>query len=223
MYPLFFLPFFIVLSSCSAVGVRTTQELDYQVIKVYGEYELRKYNDYKVVQTTAGGSYEQASSKNFRKLFKYITGNNQSEADISMTAPVKLQSVTIDMTAPVQIQSVEDRGGEGRYSMQFVLPSEYQGENAKKAPLALDPSVTLSVVPASRVAVKRFSGILSEKAVASQENLLRDWIRQEGLTPLGRVSSAGFDPPWTIPFFRRNEVMFRVEINSGEGEKQREE
>lgn len=196
------------MSACSVVGIRTTEELKYELISQEGKYELRRYDEYFVASTSSSGSYREATRENFRKLFRYITGDNQSQEDISMTAPVELQREQIDMTAPVQI--AEGEGHAESYSMNFVLPSEYQGADGRVPPVPTDSTVTLQRVPAGLLAIKSFSGILRQALIDEQEELLRSWIEGRGLVAEGAVMAYGFDPPWTIPFLRRNEVSLRV-------------
>lgn len=196
------------MSACSVVGIRTTEELEYELVSQEGKYELRQYDEYFVASTSSHGSYRDATRENFRKLFRYITGDNEFQQDISMTAPVELQREQIDMTAPVQI--AEGEGQAESYSMNFVLPSEYQGADGRVPPVPTDSTVTLQRVPAGLLAIKSFSGIMRQGAVDEQEELLRNWIEGRGLVPQGEVVASGFDPPWTIPFLRRNEVSLRV-------------
>jgi hypothetical protein len=196
------------MSACSVIGIRTTEELEYELVSQEGEYELRQYDEYYVASTSSLGSYRDATRENFRKLFRYITGDNESQQDISMTAPVELQREQIEMTAPVQI--AEGEGQTESYSMNFVLPSEYQGSDGRVPPVPTNPTVAVQRVPAGLLAIKRFSGILRQSLIDEQEELLRSWIEGRGLVPEGEVMGYGFDPPWTIPFLRRNEVSLRV-------------
>ena len=95
-----------------------------------------------------------------------------------------------------------------RTQLSFVLPSEYTMETL---PVPTDPNVELAMLPGIKVAVVRYSGFLSAKSIEKQGRRLRDWIEQQGLVATSTPRSAAYDPPWTIPFFRRNEVQIEIE------------
>lgn len=199
---------------CSVFGIRTTPEPAYTVVEGDGSFELRDYDDLLVAQTKVAASYDDASSTAFRRLFRYISGANSTAKDVAMTAPVLQEqepapkeqepsSSEIAMTAPV----LQQETGEGGWTMAFVLPDSY---TLATAPQPSDPEVVLGVLPGRRVAVLRYSGSLSEERMEQRTAELREWIATKGLQPLSEPRSAGYDPPWTLPFLRRNEVLIDV-------------
>jgi hypothetical protein len=122
-----------------------------------------------------------------------------------MTAPVAQQSSEkIAMTAPVAAQ----RDGSGQWVIRFFTPVEYTMETL---PTPNDERVRLVDVPAETVAVLRYSGIASPAAVASHTGELLTTLRDNGFEPKGEPFSWFYDPPWTIPFRRRNEVVVGLE------------
>ena len=135
----------------------------------------------------------------------YIFGNNSSRTGgnekISMTAPVTMQpkSEKISMTVPV---SIEQAGGQWR--VYFVMPGQYTLDTLPKPN---NPAVTLREVPASNYAVIRFSGFTGEDKIARKTADLMTWLESEGIIPIGKPELARYNPPWTLPFLRRNEVM----------------
>ena len=106
------------------------------------------------------------------------------------------------MAAPVTAEK-SSRG----WRFAFVLPAGYRLDNAPK-PTRED--VKLATVPARRVAVKRYSGWWNEASYRENLQLLQDWMRQNGLEADSQPRYAGYDPPWTLPFLRRNEVMIDI-------------
>ena len=142
----------------------------------------------------------------FGRLFDYISGENEGATEIAMTAPV-LQSAEVGteiaMTAPV----LQSFGADGEREMVFVLTDNF---TASTAPEPTDPQVRVTELPARRVAVYRFSGSFSDDAIARSTSMLQEWITEQQLSSIGPPESAGYNPPWTLPPFRRNEVLIPI-------------
>jgi effector-binding domain-containing protein len=194
---------------CSVFGIRTTEEAGYEVIRQDGSFELREYDELVIVETTVEKDFEEAGNIAFRRLFKYISGENAAKTEIAMTAPVVAdpaqppEGEKIAMTAPVL--SEEQEGG-WRYV--FVLPASFSIDTA---PAPTNPDVRLVSVPAKKVAALRYSGSWNEDAMRDNSRELQQWIEANGLKPVSAPRAAGYDPPWTIPFLRRNEILIDVE------------
>ena len=167
-----------------------TEEPSYTVIEQSGDFELRAYDPMIVAETQVSGPMDDASSTGFRLIADYIFGNNTSRAG---------GNEKISMTAPV---SIEQTGEQWR--VHFVMPSQY---NLDTLPKPNNPAVSLREVPASNYAVIRFSGLVGEKKRAAKTVELMKWLDSKGITPIGQPELARYNPPWTLPFFRRNEVM----------------
>jgi hypothetical protein len=148
---------------------------------------------------------DNASSAGFRLIADYIFGNNTSTTGgsekISMTAPVTMEpkSEKISMTAPVSMEKTD-----GQWRVHFVMPSQYTLDTL---PAPNNLAVTLREVPASNYAVIRFSGLAGENKTAKKTSELIVWLDSRGITPIGKPELARYNPPWTLPFLRRNEVM----------------
>lgn len=198
-----------LLAGCSLFGIRSGYEsAAYEIIQEDGSFELRGYEALVVARTSTRATYDESGSASFRRLFGYIAGNNETGKGIAMTTPVFQEgpgSTKIAMTTPV----IEKRSGD-EWTMAFVVPAEYTLESAPKP---TDPDVSLAEIPPRKVAVVRYSGFLSEEKLRDQTVRLLEWIDANGLTPVSGPRSAGYDPPWTIPFLRRNEVL--IEVASG--------
>ena len=197
-----FLAILVLFFTGSAMAI---EEPKYTVIEKSEAFELRDYEPKIVAETLVSGSMDKASSAGFRLIADYIFGNNTSRTGdsekISMTAPVTMEpkSEKISMTAPV---SMEQTGGQWR--VHFVMPGQYTLETLPKPN---NPAVSLREVPTSNYAVIRFSGLAGEDKVAKKVADLMTWLDSKGITPIGKPELARYNPPWTLPFFRRNEVM----------------
>jgi hypothetical protein len=181
------------------------EEPQYTVSEAEGDFELRTYKPMIVAETLVQGSMDEASSAGFRLIADYIFGNNTSATGgnekISMTAPVAMapESEKISMTAPVSMQ----QSGE-QWRVHFVMPSQYTLDSL---PVPNNPAVTLREVPAGNYAVIRFSGFAGEDKVAAKTAELMAWLDSKDLPTNGKPELARYNPPWTLPFLRRNEVM----------------
>ena len=200
----------LVLSSgCSLVGINNVEEAAYTAVIKDDPFELRDYEPMVIVETTIDDDFENAGNKAFRRLFAYITGDNVTNTDISMTAPViadpagTSSGTDIAMTAPV-LQEYSQGGW--RYA--FVLPADLTLETAPKP---IDDKVRLAQVAGKKVAVIQYSGFWSEDSMQEKTSELNDWISANNLTAISEPRWAGYNPPWTIPFLRRNEVMIDVQ------------
>ncbi|MDO9212507.1 MAG: heme-binding protein [Methylococcales bacterium] len=196
----------IFLASCNIVGIRTTEEPIYQVLKQYDTVEIRQYPALVVAQTEINADYKDSSSQGFQRLAGYIFGNNKKQQKIDMTAPVIQQQTaeTIAMTAPV----MQQKSG-AVWLMAFVLPSGY---SVATAPIPLDTAVLLKDIPEKKVAVIKYTGSLSEQAIDDKAKELTTWLSKHNYKAVSAPRSAAYDPPWTLPFLRRNEVHIDIDL-----------
>jgi hypothetical protein len=193
------------------VGIRGgTEEPAHTLEEQVNGVEIRRYGPRIAAQTTVSGSQEAAArSAGFRRLAGYIFGANQGNAKMAMTAPVtqhiqqQRRRQTIAMTAPVSQTS----GPDGAWVIRFFMPAEW---TMNTLPAPTDPSVELVEVAAETVAALRFSGDRDPRAVASRTAELLRELENSAWKPSGAPVAWFYDPPWTVPFRRRNEVAVAV-------------
>ena len=195
-------------AAASSVGVRWgVEEPRYTVEDTVGDVEVRRYGRRIAAETTVPGEEGPARNTGFRRLAGYIFGANHRKATIAMTAPVAQQPAgaahTIAMTAPVS----QTRGAEGGSVIRFFMPAD---STMDALPEPDDTSVRLVAVPAETVAVLRFSGDRSPGAVAHRSGSLLSALRDTAYQPAGSPMAWFYDPPFTVPFRRRNEVAVAV-------------
>lgn len=175
------------------------EEPGYLVERKYADFEIRAYAPYLVAETRVDGAFEDAANQGFRRLFRYIAGENTSRRKIEMTAPVIQAGQKIDMTAPV-IQS----GSSGSYAVRFVMPKSW---SAATIPVPDDKSIVVRAMPALRMAAIRYSGTWSAKNYEANLARLRSGLSRENLTVAGDPLWARYDPPFMPWFLRRNEIL----------------
>ncbi|NTY61921.1 SOUL family heme-binding protein [Mycolicibacterium sphagni] len=169
-----------------------------------GRVQVRRYGPRVAAETTIGADEESARNQGFRLLAGYIFGANSSGDKIAMTAPVAQQtSEAIAMTAPVATQ----RTSSGEWVIRFFMPSTYTLESL---PVPNDDRVRLVTVPSETVAVLRFTGTIDPEAVSARTAQLLKILYRNDIQPTGDPLAWFYDPPWTLPCLRRNEVVVGV-------------
>jgi hypothetical protein len=165
--------------ACTAMATETP---DYQVLSQDGKFEVREYPALTLARTASGDG-------DFMRLFRYISGSNEAEQKIAMTAPVLMK-----------------HEGE-KTGMSFIVPKDVA---AGKVPAPKDAAVTMDEMTAGRFAVYRYSGGRNEENEQEALTKLRAWIGKKQIEVTGDPLFGYYDPPWIPPFMRRNEVMLRM-------------
>ena len=198
--------FTLLIFSNTAMAI---EEPKFTLLEKDQAFELRDYAPKIIAEVVVDGDMREASSKGFRLIADFIFGNNavqsgQSES-ISMTAPVSLEprAEKISMTVPVGVQHQNND-----WKVYFVMPSQYTLETLPKPN---NPLVSIKKIPSQKYAVIRFSGLVDEEKMSKKVAELKQWADNQKLKVLGNPELARYNPPWILPFLRRNEVMVEVE------------
>jgi hypothetical protein len=213
--------FLLLLSVLSASFISplamAIEEPRYEVLVSDGPFEIRHYAPMLVAETFVDGNLDAASSKGFRLIADFIFGNNQlqgsdQKSKIAMTAPVTVepQSSKIAMTAPVTVapQSADVRPESvQRWRIHFVMPSTYTLETIPKPK---NDAVRLREIPEKYFAVHKYSWLNTQSRVHQKTQEILQWTQQRSLQVLGAPQLARYDPPWTVPMLKRNEIMVEV-------------
>lgn len=193
----------VVFGMISIFGINLgTEQPRYDVIARIGDsIEIRHYPARLAAETTVQGSSSNARGEAFRLVAGYIFGANNGKQKIAMTSPVEVSSPgsKIAMTVPVEVGKADDG-----LVMRFFMPSEFARE---QLPDPSDPRVKLVERPASTVAALRFSGSTGDAAVAARTAELTHALAATEWRAAGEVTALFYNPPWTLPFLRRNEVV----------------
>lgn len=199
----------LLLGLWTYVGYAATSDIEtpkYEVVSTAESYEIRLYAPQIRAEVVVEGSYRESLYGGFRKLADYIFGNNTAQSKIEMTAPVLAEkSEKIAMTAPVLH---EPQPGKEAQVVAFVMPSSYTLETLPKPN---NEAVALREVPAMRYAVHSFGGWATEGRVAARTKVLQESLARDGIETIGMPIVAQYDPPWTPPYMRQNEILIALE------------
>ncbi len=161
------------------------EEANYEVVKENKEYEIRKYFDRLVIETNS------IEGNGFRKLFNYISGNNEKNQEIKMTVPVT--------------QEIKN----GNMTMQFYLPLKFNKDNAPKPS---NSDIKILTIEGGYYAVIEYSGRSSDKNFLKNKDTLEKLLKQDNITILSPPIRASYNSPFTLPMLKRNEVMYRIDL-----------
>ena len=165
-------------------NVMAIEESKYNVVKSNEIYEIRKYSDRLAVQVVNTNQ-----NNSFRKLFNYISGDNETNEEIKMTIPV------------TQMEK------KGNMTMQFYLPSKFNKDNV---PNPSRPDVEIVNIEGGYYAVIRYSGRASDKNFIKHKEILENELKKDNISIKSPAIKASYNSPFTLPMLRRNEAMFKV-------------
>jgi hypothetical protein len=209
---------FLALFSLGSAAM-AVEEPKFETVLQEAKFEVRQYAPLIVAETWVDGDMSAASGKGFRLIADYIFGNNKmphsaQSAKVAMTAPVTMEpqsaSSKIAMTAPVAMEPAPGAAGLAgaqRWRVHFVMPSQY---SMATLPTPNNAAVTLREVPAKRVAVATYSGFNTDSRIQEETQTLVAWMLERKLAAAGPAQLARYDPPWTLPIWRRNEIHIEV-------------
>ena len=177
----------VILISILTLSSQTMayEEANYEVIKENKEYEIRKYSDRLVIETNS------IKGNGFRKLFDYISGNNEESKEIKMTIPVTQEFKNGNMT------------------MQFYLPLKFNKDNAPKPS---NSDIEILTIEGGYYAVIKYSGRSSDKNFLKNKDILEKQLRQDDIKIISPPIRASYNSPFTLPMLKRNEVMYRISL-----------
>ena len=180
--------FISLVTSVMATQAIAIEEPVYQVEKAWEaeQIEIRAY----APRVMAVTGMDEDTDGGFRVLAGYIFGGNAAEEKIAMTAPVQ-QSMA------------------GEKEMAFMMPAEYALEDL---PAPEDQRVSFRQAPAYTAAVIQFSGWASAEKADEKWQQLRGFLIAEGIDITGEPTLNQYNPPWTLPFMRRNEIIVPVAV-----------
>jgi len=198
--------FLLSLAIAAAPGLSSAiEEPSYEVERKIGAVEVRRYAPYVVAEVIINAPADDAGSEAFPILAGYIFGKNKGSTKFAMTAPVTQAPAPtrLEMAGPVT-----QAASPGGYRVQFVLPSEV---TIDLAPEPDDARVQLREVPASTIAVIRYSGFWTQANYDEHLAKLETALRTADVSWLGEPVLARYNPPFMPWFLRRNEIWLKIQ------------
>ena len=199
---------FLVLLVLLPATAMSIEEPDYDVIGQYDDFELRRYAPYLVAEVDVDGDFDDAGNSAFRILAGYIFGDNASAEKMEMTAPVESRPAgegeKMAMTAPVTAMTSKS---DGKTTYAFVMERKYTIDSL---PVPNDKRIRIRQVPERTMAVRRYSGRWTQDKYLQHEQALRDALSTVGIETISGPVLARYNSPFSLPFMRRNEVMYEV-------------
>ena len=182
------------------------EELQYAPVERFHDIEIRQYAPHIVAETKVTGSFDSVGNVAFRRLAGYIFGKNRRQdasAPAITAGGASVGAEKIAMTAPVT-----QTGGDNSWGVAFVMPSSYSMDSL---PEPMDDGVRLSQRPAQLMAALRYSGSWRKSTFDKKRAELEERIGEHGYVAVGPAVFARYNPPYTLWFRRRNEVLIPVE------------
>jgi hypothetical protein len=164
------------------------ETVNYEVTKnISNKIEIREYRSMLLATISTNA---ESQNTHFRALLKFISGDNEQNKKINMTAPVFQQNIN------------------NQQSMSFVMPNNLTLENFPKPN---NKNIKIELLENTKFIAIRFSGRAVNKNFNKHQIILEGEIKKHGLKiDLTNPVHAYYNPPWTLPFFKRNEVLFRL-------------
>jgi hypothetical protein len=167
-----------------------TEQMPYTVTAKRDGYELRHYDRAILVRVTVTGDAERAGNAGFGPLVRYISGDNMSSERMAMTSPVLQESASTST-----------------HVVSFVLPADV---DPASIPVPRNSVVKTEVVDARNMDARTYIGRWTDAKFRENAEQLSSDLARDGLTVSGKPMWARYDPPWTLPFMRRNEVLIPI-------------
>ena len=168
------------------------EEPSFELVEKHPEFEIRRYTSNIQASVRSQGSGDLVNRGSFQRIAGYIFGRNSSNQRIAMTAPVLMW-----------------QDDDGASIMSFVMPSAYALDDL---PEPVDVDLQLAVNEEEIVASFSFRGFSRPSKVARLTKHLQSLVVQEGWQQIGPARLAVYDPPTTLPFLRRNEILIPVHM-----------
>jgi hypothetical protein len=174
-----------------------------------GNIEIRLYDPMIIAEVTVAGERRDAIRAGFRMLAGYIFGGNSKQQKISMTAPVLQEAENPNwMNGAVQAGAKQTATqNQNEWKVGFVMPPEFSLESLPKPN---EQQIRFLELPSQKAAVILFSGMNTDKNLAVHQEKLVAWLWKNNIHPIGVPVYAFYNPPWTLPFLRRNEIIIHI-------------
>lgn len=179
----------LIIFLLSGVIMSDVEQPKYDVIVNNSPIEIRQYSALIVSEVVVKNTRKLSINEGFKLIADYIFGNNQQQTKINMTAPVTQQK------------------SENGWIVRFIMPAEH---SLGTLPKPENPAVKIKKIDQKKFVVIKFSGLSSEDNIKQHELKLTQYILDNDLRTQDSPIYAFYNPPWTLPFLRRNEILIEL-------------
>jgi effector-binding domain-containing protein len=205
----------LILFVVGGAVVSYVEQPKYSIVQTDGSIEMRQYEPMLIAKVRVDGERQAAISSGFKLLAAYIFGDNTTQNKMKMTSPVKQVAVQADIGVPTQVMQqkikmtapVTQKKVDNSWEISFVMPSKY---TEATLPKPINSKVDIESIPKKQYAVIIFSGLVSDKNLQKNKDKLLSYLAVNNIKMLSSPLYAFYNPPWTMPFLRKNEVLVEV-------------
>ena len=165
------------------------ETLNYRLLTKVDNVEIRSYSEHLLATVKVDSGFSRAGYSAFGDLFDYISGNNREKQKIAMTTPV--------------IQRPTKKG----WAVSFVMPEMLLSQGM---PEPQSNQVVQEKIESRLMAAVQYSGSWRESKFLKHKGILIKTIKKTEYRICGPVLWARYNPPFSLPFMRRNEVIAQV-------------
>jgi hypothetical protein len=176
------------------LSAKAVENARYDVLARKGNIEHRTYPDAVYAEIIVKGGRKSSINEGFQQLYEFISGKNTAGKKIAMTAPV------------VQ-EYLGKQAGMNAWAVRFFMPNTYSMETLPKPS---NPNIVVKNEKDVKLISLRFNGSFDTDNLEKHRKELEAYLEQENIEPFGEEMYAAYNAPWTPPFMRRNEVMYKV-------------
>ncbi len=186
LYLIIFLSIAIFVSMAMSESYK---EPNYSLISKKGRIETRQYESYVIAKTSNSKGSSELNSNMFRVLAGYIFGGNSKQESIPMTTPVitKESSSSYDMIF-------------------FMLDASTESD----LPIPNSSNVSIEQINMGKIISIRFGMWATDERVDKYKKRLGRHIEENNISVKSPLMIAQYNSPWTMPPFRRNELMYEI-------------
>ena len=179
----------IIMIFTSMIFSESYKEPNYTLLKKDGSIEIRQYEKYVIAKTSIPW-YGKADNNMFRTLASYIFGGNENNESIPMTAPVT---------------TYRDND---KYNMVFYM---LDAKSIDDMPNPNGQDIIFESFELGKCAVVSFSWFTNESRIEHYKNKLSSYLLENNINVKSSYMVNRYDPPWRLPFMRRNEIIVRID------------
>ena len=184
----------VVLSLLAFSGalMSNVERPKYEVIVTNDDIEHRLYEKMIVAEVEIfDENRKEALKQGFKKLAEYIFRGNSD-------------NLSIDMTAPVMQVKIDDG-----WKISFVMPKKFRLENLPKPN---NNEIMIRETLVENYVVVKFSGFNTDSNIKNHESILNTYIEDNNIKTYQDKYYAFYNPPWTLPFMRENEILSKIDF-----------